>query len=199
MPISVKLLNDQIKKISETNALLDMLMEFESVLDSLGLYVYTNWIEGEVLAGPHLKRHWINVSLMYLRDEMPDPEGALRLMDRGCLVKYRKQTLIRPVKVTSFDDVVPETRPDGSVRYRAKTHKEPIWIVDISMPRRYVDEFEADLAGMAEEQYADETETENPSDQDAAGDQGMMGDAGMGMGGMPPNPAMGGMPPPAQF
>ena len=35
MTIALKVLNDQIKKISDTNTLLDMLLEFEKVLDSV--------------------------------------------------------------------------------------------------------------------------------------------------------------------
>ena len=43
MTISVQLLNDQIKKVSDTNTLLDMLLEFEKVLEDVDLYAYKNW------------------------------------------------------------------------------------------------------------------------------------------------------------
>ena len=56
MTISVQLLNDQIKKVSETNTLLDMLLEFEKVLEDVDLYAYKNWEKGEVLEGPNLIR-----------------------------------------------------------------------------------------------------------------------------------------------
>ena len=42
MTISTKILNDKIVEISETNTLLDMLLEFEGVLDSLDLYEFKN-------------------------------------------------------------------------------------------------------------------------------------------------------------
>ena len=61
MTIAVKMLNDHIKKISETNTLLDMLLEFEKVLDTADIYAYKNWIKGEVLEGPKLNRHWVTV------------------------------------------------------------------------------------------------------------------------------------------
>ena len=79
MTIAVKLLNDQIKKISDTNSLLDMLLEFEKTLDSLDLYSYANWQKGEVLEGPTLDRHYCTVKLMYRENDMPDPYGAKKI------------------------------------------------------------------------------------------------------------------------
>ena len=145
MTISAKLLNDNIKQISSSNTLLDMLLEFEKTLDGLDLYAFKNWMKGEILEGPTLGRHFVNVKLMYPYKEMPDPDGAKRLIARDCLVKYNKDTLIRPKKVQSFDDVTLEKRNDGSTRYKPKTISEPIWVVSIDMPRRYVDEFTPDV------------------------------------------------------
>jgi hypothetical protein len=155
MTIAVKILNDQIKKISETNTLLDMLLEFEKTLDSMDLYAFTNWNEGEVLEGPKLDRHYLTVKLMYPQKKMPDPAGAQRLLKRDCLVKYHQDTLISPRKVKNFDDLVVETRPDGSQKYRAKTDSQPVWVVEVRMPRRYVDEFNADIVEMDEDSYVD--------------------------------------------
>ena len=145
MTISAKILNDNIKNISSSNTLLDMLLEFEKTLDGLDLYAFKNWMKGEILEGPTLGRHFVNVKLMYPYKEMPDPDGAKRLIARDCLVKYNKDTLIRPKKVQSFDDVTLEKRNDGSTRYKPKTISEPIWVVSIDMPRRYVDEFTPDV------------------------------------------------------
>lgn len=155
MTIAVKMLNDHIKKISETNTLLDMLLEFEKVLDTADVYAYKNWIKGEVLEGPKLNRHWVTVKLIYPYESMPDPAGAKRLMSRDCLVKFNKDTLITPVKVNSFDDVTLENRPDGSTRYKAKTKTEPVWVVEVKMPRRYVDEFASEVVEADEDSYVD--------------------------------------------
>ena len=59
MTISTQMLNDSIKKISETNSLLDMLCEFEKVIDDADIYAYKNWDKGEILEGPDLKRHFV--------------------------------------------------------------------------------------------------------------------------------------------
>lgn len=141
MPVSVKLLNDEIVAISKANTARDILMEFEKVLDDINLYAYKNWIEGEILSGPNFDRHYISVKLLYKYEEMPDPEGAKRLFSRDCLVKFEKDTLIKPVKIKSSSDIRVETGPDGRIRNKARTTSEPVWVVEIKMPRRYVDEF----------------------------------------------------------
>jgi hypothetical protein len=155
MTISVKMLNDSIKKMSETNTLLDMLLEFEHVLDNLELYAYKNWIKGEILEGPTLDRHWVGVKLMYRGKDMPDPDGAKRILGRGGLVKYVKETLLTPRKVRTFDDITVEVTPDGRNRYKARTDSHPIWIVEIKLPRKYVDEFSTDAVQADEDAYVD--------------------------------------------
>ena len=67
-----------------------MLLEFEKTLDSLDLYAFANWDEGEVLEGPTLGRHHLTVKLMYPHAKMPDPDGAKRLMARDCLLNTPK-------------------------------------------------------------------------------------------------------------
>lgn len=164
MTISVKILNDQIKKISETNTLLDMLLEFEKTLDEIDLYAYKNWINGEVIEGPSLDRHYVTVKLLYPKSEMPDPEGAKRLFARDCLVKYTEDDLITPVKVKTFDDVETKIGADGQVKHRAKTKTDPVWVVTIKMPRRYVDEFNSEKIQADEDSFVD-TDNINVEDQ----------------------------------
>ena len=155
MTIALKVLNDQIKKISDTNTLLDMLLEFEKVLDSVDLYAYKNWNQGEILEGPKLDRHYVTVKLMYEQENMPDPYGAKRLFAKDCLVKFGKDTLISPVKVKGWSDVTTEARPDGTVKKKAKTKSQPVWVVEIKMPRRYVDEFSSERVEIDDENYVD--------------------------------------------
>lgn len=159
MTISVKMVNDQIKKISETNTLLDMLLEVEKVLDSCDLYAYANWKKGEVLEGPTLERHWVNVKLLYPYNDMPDPDGAKRLIARQCLVDYKKDTLLTPVDVRSFDDVEVEVRPDGSTRYKTRTESQPVWVVELKIPRKYVDEFSTAVIEADQDSFVDTEDT----------------------------------------
>ena len=159
MTISVKMVNDQIKKISETNTLLDMLLEVEKVLDSCDLYAYANWKKGEVLEGPSLERHWVNVKLLYPYNNMPDPEGAKRLLARQCMVEFKKETLLTPFKVKTFGDVEVEVRPDGSTRYKTRTESQPVWVVELKIPRKYVDDFSTSVIEADENSYVDTEDT----------------------------------------
>ena len=161
MTISVKILNDKITEVSKSNTLLDMLMEFEKTLDELDLYAFKNWDKGEILEGPEIGRHYVNVKLLYPHKQMPDPEGAKRLIARDCLVKYSKDMLESPRKVKTFDDVEVGTRPDGSQRFTPKTESEPVWVVSIDMPRRYVDEFSAQHVEAKEDEYLDQEDTDS--------------------------------------
>ncbi len=92
---------------------------------------------------------------MYPKAKMPDPSGAQRLLKRDVLVKYNEDTLITPRKVRSFDDLAVETRQDGGTRFRTKTDSNPVWVIEVKMPRRYVDEFNADVVEMDEDSYVD--------------------------------------------
>ena len=80
-----------LKEIDENPHLLDTMIEIEDVLDSLDVYVFRNWMKGEVVDGPHIKRHWVTMTLAYALKQMPDPKGGLRLLHHGVIVKYRKE------------------------------------------------------------------------------------------------------------
>ena len=139
------------KEIEELKATLDnlvdssndlnVLIEFEEVLDNLNIYSYKNWENGEVIAGPEVSKYWITVTLMYPRKMMPDPDGALRLIKHGARVFFKKDIFQEPKKITSPDDLGPAD-PETGKRY-PKRVKRPIWLVRIEMPRQFVDEFES--------------------------------------------------------
>ena len=86
---------------------------------------------------------------------MPDPEGAKRLMARECLVKYTRDTLVKPAKVTSSADIEFSVRDDGSQVMKPRKESEPVWVVEIYMPRKYVDEFASDMLAIQDEEYLD--------------------------------------------
>ena len=92
---TLKIINDNVKKISETNTLLDMLLEFEGVIDSFDTYAYKNWNKGEVIGGPKLGRYFIEVALMYDYEDMPDPYAIRRLRENDCKVKMYKDDLVK--------------------------------------------------------------------------------------------------------
>jgi hypothetical protein len=155
MTISAKILNDTLIQVSGSNTLIDMLLEFEKILDDLDLYAYANWIEGEILEGPILHRHWIEVRLIYPHHLMPEPDGARRLIARNILVTYTRNVLRKPRELKTSADTKIVTRPDGSTRRVAVTKDEPVWVVSIKMPRQLVDEFKTDLVSIGDGEYLD--------------------------------------------
>tara|TARA_B100001057_G_scaffold364681_1_gene367607 strand:- start:10275 stop:10808 length:534 start_codon:yes stop_codon:yes gene_type:complete len=138
------------KEIEELKATLDnlvdssndlnVLIEFEEVLDNLNIYSYKNWEYGEVIAGPEVSKYWVTVTLMYPYKLMPDPDAAMRLIKHGARVFYGKDTFKEPKKIMTPDDLEP-TGQDG--KRRPKRIKRPIWLVTIEMPRQFVNEFDS--------------------------------------------------------
>ena len=123
---------DNLRSIDGNGTLLDILLEFEHMLDEQGMYGYENWKLGEVAHGPKLSRYWLNVTLMYPYLKMPNPRAALRLENIGCDVKFKKATLKVPVTVKSQEDLDAKKKP------KLKNHD--VWLVDVWMPRKFVDE-----------------------------------------------------------
>jgi len=119
---------------------LDILMEFERTLDNLDIYVFKNWIKGEIVEGPDIQRYWITVTLMYPYKMMPDPAGAERLLDHGCKVWYGEDTLKYVAKIKGQESY--ETAADGELK--TKVLETKVWTVKITMPRHFVDEMSTD-------------------------------------------------------
>ena len=123
---------DNLRSIDKNGTLLDILLEFEHMLDEQGMYAYKNWKLGEVTQGPKLTRYWLNVTLMYPYLKMPNPRAALRLTNIGCEVNFKKAVLKIPVTPKSQEDL------DANKKPKLKNHD--VWLVDVWMPRKFVDE-----------------------------------------------------------
>lgn len=121
-----------IETIYSTNSTLSALKDFERVLDEMNMYVYKNWQDGELAFGPKIDRHFVTASFMWPRERMPDPMAAKRLIEYGCKVKYEKTHLLEPRKIKSPDDFRPGTR-------KGKLDRRPVWVVEITMPKKLVE------------------------------------------------------------
>ena len=91
-------------KVHRSASLLDVLIEFDKFLDDLNIYSYDNWLEGEIVDGPHLSRYWCEVSLMYPYEMMPDPSGGERLLGKKCKVYYKEDYYLEPREDKTPDD-----------------------------------------------------------------------------------------------
>ena len=161
-----------IQTLYETNSGLAALKDFERVLDEMDIYVYDNWIDGELAYGPQIDRHWITAGFMWPRDKMPDPTAAKRLTDLGCKIKYQKTNLIQPRKIKTASDYRPGTK-------KGKLDKLPIWIVEIQMPKKVA--FDVYRGYM--DRLKNETKEEAPKQQvpQMQSPQGQMVQPGQGM------------------
>jgi hypothetical protein len=77
---------------------------------------------------------------MYPYKLMPDPEGAMRLIDHGCKVYMGKDVLKHVAKITGQESY--ETDKEGKLR--AKVIESPVWLVKVTMPRHFVDAIQTD-------------------------------------------------------
>jgi hypothetical protein len=120
-----------IQELYENNSSLAALKDFERVLDEMDMYVYKNWIDGELAYGPKVERHWITAAFMWPRDQMPDPMAAKRLMEIGCKISYQKTHLLEAREIKKPDDIRPGTK-------KGYMDRKAIWIVEVQMPKKLV-------------------------------------------------------------
>ncbi len=147
-----------IENIYDSNTAFEVLKDFERVLDELDIYVYANWSDGELAAGPNIERHWVTCTFMWPRGKMPDPMGGKRLLDYDCKVRYKKTNLIKPRKIREPDDIRPGTK-------KGKLDLHPIWLVEIQMPKSLI----ADIySGYREAAIEPAKDTKVPSETQAA-------------------------------
>ena len=143
--------------IYNNNSSLAVLKDFERVLDEMDVYVYDNWLDGELASGPKIDRHWVSAEFMWPHKKMPDPEGAKRLMEIGCRVKFMKDEIVEPRKIRSPDDFRPGTK-------KGKLDAKPVWVVRILMPKKLVfDIFNSYMDRIREERKGDNQQEQIPA------------------------------------
>lgn len=154
--------------IYNNNSSLAVLKDFERVLDEMDIYVYKNWLDGELLSGPKISRHWVYAEFMWPKEKMPDPDGAKRLKEIGCRVKFSKDEIVEPRKIRTPDDFRPGTK-------KGKLDARPIWIVQILMPKKLVfDIFNSYMDRIREERKGDSKKTAPPAAMPPPAQPGMM-------------------------
>jgi len=126
--LAIRDIINNVKEIYMSETSLNILLDFERVLDTLNIYAYKNWKLGELIYGPLVEKYFVTCRFMWPKTKMPDPAGAKRLTLYGCKVNFQKTTINFPVKIKDPNDYEPGTK----VPRMAKTN---IWIVEIKMPR----------------------------------------------------------------
>lgn len=178
---------DTIKGIYTSDGSMNTLLDFERVLDEADLYAFRNWISGELVQGPDVKRYTVSCTFMWPYKLMPDPRGAKRLVSIGCKVRFAKSKIKVPVEIENYDDYVPGTR-------YPKMKERPIWFVNIIIPTELMNEIKDGSIDLADQDidlqelddaYEDDLDQEGTQDDSAEG--GASPDSGMG--GPAPAPA----------
>ena len=129
MTTDIKDIIANIENIYGSNSSLSLLKDFERVIDELDVYVYDNWIDGELVEGPKDSKYWVQCTFMWPMDKMPEPRGGKALLDYGCKVEFAKSKLSKVRKIREPDDIRPGTK-------KGKIDVEPIWLVRITMPKK---------------------------------------------------------------
>jgi len=130
---SIKDIIENTKNIYMTDSSLNTLLDFERVIDELDLYAFDYWKQGELVAGPQYEKYFVTCIFMWPYQRRPDTQGAKRLADYDCVVKYKKDILEYPVKVKNYDDFEPGTK-------MPKMGKVPVWLVSITVPKKLMQE-----------------------------------------------------------
>lgn len=142
-----------VKKLTSKEDLLSTALDIEDYFDNSSLYVFDNWIKGELVDGPIVKKYWIDITLKYPYHDMPDPTGGLRLTQNGTKITYRKAYEKIPKPIKSPSDYEPGTR-------KPKMQLVPIWLVNVKIPRRFINAVDQELL----DTYADELDDSNSSE-----------------------------------
>ena len=170
-----------IQTLAVNDSAFNILKDFERVLDELDIYVFANWEDGELFAGPEVARYAVTCKFMWPHENMPDPSGARRLLDYGCKVSYQRENLLVPRKIRSPDDFRPGTK-------KGKIDAHPVWLVTVTMPKKLMQDIFQGYTDKENREVADAMRVE----QMAAMDQGSAAQEEMGAEPVAPAPDMGG-------
>lgn len=142
------------KRLHKHTNLTDILIQIEDFFDGLDLYVFKNWFLGEIHKGPEIRRYWVDVTLLYEYENMPDPQGAVRLVKHGAKVHFEKELKEIALAIDSADDY------RQNKKGKPKLAEKPVWLVNISIPRKFIEELDDDDL----ELYDDDINTDDVSD-----------------------------------
>jgi len=164
--VELKNLIDNIKGIYESANLIEILSDFERVLDNLDMYAYINWEKGELVEGPISSRHWVTAKFMWPKKLPPDPLFINRMISNGIEVTVGKDILKRSIQVKKYDDFKPGT-------FFPKLVKHPIWTIEIHIPRYMLQEVQQGYVEMGGEKLdLDDLDTAYDQDLDKNGTTG---------------------------
>lgn len=178
---------DTIKGIMTSDGSMSVLLDFERVLDEADVYAFKNWLLGELVQGPVVRRYTVTCVFMWPHKLMPDPSAAKRLLKLGCKIIYGKSSIRVPVEVEDYDDFVPGTR-------YPKMKKRKVWFVSIEIPKELMNDIKEGSIDLADQEI-DLQELDDAYDNDLD-EEGLTQEDGMEEGGVEGQTMAPGMAPP---
>lgn len=181
---------ENIQGIMMSDGSIAVLLDFERVLDEADIYVYKNWMLGELCDGPVVHKYSVQATFMWPRTLMPDPRGAKRLATIGCKVKYKKTKIKSPIQVESPSDFKPGT-------HYPKMIDRPVWLVNITIPQSLLNDIREGSVDIADQTinlqdlddaYQQDYDKESRDDSKDTADLGIPAPGGLG------GPPLGGLP-----
>ena len=133
-----------ISRLSDNEDLVDVMIAIEDYLDTNDMYSFKNWIKGEIVSGPYVRKYWVRVTLKWSYKDMPDPDAGLRLLKHGTKIKFNRSYEEVPIEIKSPDDYQPGTK-------KPRMKKEKIWLVDLLIPRRFVESIGKEVMDLYDE------------------------------------------------
>lgn len=133
--IKLESLIDNLRGVYQSENLVEILEDYERVLDNLDMYAYLNWGKGELIEGPISSRHWVTAKFMWPKKMPPDPLFFNRLENNGIDFKVTTGTFKRPIEIESYEDFQPGT-------FYPKMAQHPVWCVEICIPKFMIQEVE---------------------------------------------------------
>lgn len=158
-----------IKGVMTSDGSMSTILDFERVLDEADVYAFQNWLKGELVKGPQVRRYSVKCVFMWPYKLMPDPTAAKRLVSIGCNVRFAKSKIKVPIEVKDYDDFVPGTRYPKMV-------EKKVWFVEIEIPKDLMNELKEgsiDLADQTidlediDQAYEDDLDKENTQQEQA--------------------------------
>ena len=122
-----------IQKLFDDDGLREILLGVEEYFDNMDLYVFDNWIDGELVEGPIVSKYWVECTFKYQKEKMPDPRGSLLFLNQGTKITFKEDIELVPIHIPlSPDDIDSQTG-------KSKDKEVPIILVKFQIPRRLVD------------------------------------------------------------
>lgn len=159
-----------VKRLDDSPDLVDVMLSIEDYLDRNDIYAFKNWIHGELIEGPFVRPYWIKVAFKWPFKKMPDPRACKRLIPHGTKIWFAKKKENVPQPILTPSDYAPGT-------HKPKIKKEPVWVVTMLIPRRFVEDIKDAVMDLYDDRVDDmdtvvDAEAEGATEEQQAGGLG---------------------------